>query len=89
MGLGPVGLASTTEHRQGEIEGVTKDGQNVMAYSGHVETDLQTHQAGECGKSGSLELAPGSQIAGGFGLDLSIGCSDSLEQVQGPYRANT
>jgi hypothetical protein len=86
MGLGPVGLASTTEHRVGDIEGVTKDGQNVMAYSGQVETDLQSHQAGvEWAKSGSLDLAPGSQIEGGFGLNLSVGRSDSLEQVQGTF----
>ena len=84
--LGPWAAGSVSEHRQGEIQGVSKEGSNVVAYEGQVTTDLSKYQAGlEFEKSGSLDWMKDSKLAGHFGMNLSIGRNDSVERVKGNF----
>ncbi|MBN9418804.1 MAG: hypothetical protein J0I12_25355 [Candidatus Eremiobacteraeota bacterium] len=84
--LGVWSAQSVTEKRQGEIEGVTKDGDSVMAYNGEITSEHQKHQFGmEGGVGGSLELSKDAELAGHLDGGVSVGRNDSVEQVKGKF----
>ena len=84
--LGPFSASTTIETRQGDLQGITKDGNSVLTYNGQVNSDLISQQAGiNWGQKGSLELVPGSAIKGQFGLQFAFGRTDSLEHFSGPF----
>ena len=84
--LGPLSASTTVETRQGDMEGITKDGNSVLTYKGQVNSELVSQEAGiNWGQKGSLELVPGSAIKGQFGLQFAFGRTDSLEHFSGPF----